>query len=270
MVINTNRVKTLVTFVHFDREGTHLYKENLNFFLEVGLFASSDVQFNFVINSETGGEQIPQTDNTRVIKGHNKGYDFGAYKQSIDSVNYSDFDYFIFINDTCRGPFLPSYIPRSCTWIDLFLSPLDDKVKITGPTWWSRETDKSSLTGKVPEGQRTHIQSFCLGVDKIGLKCMVGDNIFSLTNPNQSMGRKWNIVTLQEVGASQSIIKRGFKAKPFQLSHLMGTQHCDIHKEGRYFGMTPHPLEMMFIKTNRINDRAIKTYTKWLLNKTNK
>lgn len=263
-------MKTLVTFVHFNRKGNPLYRQNLNFFLKVGLLDDDAIQFNFVINSETGGEEIPERRNISVIKGHNKGYDFGAYKQSIDSINYHDFDYFIFINDTCRGPFLPSYIPSSCTWVDLFLSHLDDKVKITGPTWWNRETDKTSLTGKVPPGERTHIQSFCLGTDSTGLECMLDDDIFSLSKLNRSMGRKWNIVTRQEVGASQSIIKRGFKARPFQLSHMTNAEHCDIHKNNRYFGMTPHPLEMMFIKTNRINDGIIKTYTKWILNRPRK
>jgi len=237
----------------------------LNFFLKVGLLTDSNVQFNFIINSETTDVHIPERGNISVLKGHNKGYDFGAYKQSIDSVNYREFDYFIFINDTCRGPFLPSYIPKSCTWIDLFLSPLDDRVKITGPSWWNRETDRTSLTGKVPPGERTHIQSFCLGTDSTGIGCMLGDDVFSPPILDRSMGRKWNIVAQQEIGASQSIIKRGFKAQPFQLSHMTNAQHCDIHKKNRYFGMTPHPLEMMFIKTNRINDEVIKLYTKWML-----
>jgi len=94
---------------------------------------------------------------------------------------------------------------------------------------------------------------------------MLGDDVFSPPILDRSMGRKWNIVAQQEIGASQSIIKRGFKAQPFQLSHMTNAQHCDIHKKNRYFGMTPHPLEMMFIKTNRINDEVIKLYTKWML-----
>ena len=84
-------MKTLITFVHFNRKEDHLYGDNLDFFLKVGLLASTDYHFNFVINSETGGERIPIHPNVSVIKGHNKGYDFGAYKQSIDSTNWKSF-----------------------------------------------------------------------------------------------------------------------------------------------------------------------------------
>ena len=97
-------MKTLITFVHFENDRS---KINLDFFVKLGLTNSLDHHFNFVINSSTGGEEIPAQDNISVIKGHNKGHDFGGYKQSLESVNHEEFDRFIFINDTCRGPFLP-------------------------------------------------------------------------------------------------------------------------------------------------------------------
>ena len=89
-------MKTLITFVHFDRQEDSLYSNNFNFFLKFGLHASAYNHFNFIINSETGGEQIPSQANVSVIKGHNQGHDFGGYKQSIDSVDWEDFDRFIF------------------------------------------------------------------------------------------------------------------------------------------------------------------------------
>jgi hypothetical protein len=37
---------------------------------------------------------------------------------------------FVFINSSCRGPFLPKYISGSMHWATPFLSRLNEKVKL--------------------------------------------------------------------------------------------------------------------------------------------
>jgi len=49
-------MKTLITFVHFEN---YRSKINLDFFVKLGLTNSPDHHFNFVINSPSGGENIP-------------------------------------------------------------------------------------------------------------------------------------------------------------------------------------------------------------------
>lgn len=254
-------MKTLITFVHFHKDNDPLPKENLDFFIKLGLTDSIDHHFNFVINSKSGGDQIPDQKNASIINGHNKGYDFGAYKQSVESVDIDQFDRFIFINDTCRGPFLPTYIPKSITWVDMFLKEINEKIKIVGPTWFNASYEQwvcDSL--KVPIGQIKHIQSYCFGMDRDCLKLLLKNKKFDSINKN-----KYYIIKDHEIGVSQFIINQGYDIKPFELSALINLEHLDINHPNKYSETTINPLEIMFIKTNRINDNIVKNYTKWMM-----
>lgn len=253
-------MKTLITFVHFHKDNDSLPKENLDFFIKLGLIDSTDHHFNFVINSKTGGDQIPNKKNISIIKGHNKGYDFGAYKQSVESVNIEQFDRFVFINDTCRGPFLPTYIPKSITWVDMFLKDINEKIKIVGPTWFNTDYEQwvcDSL--KVPIGQIKHIQSYCFGMDANCLKLLLKNKKF-----NTEGKPVLDIIKYHEIGISQFIINQGYDIKPFELSALSNLEHPDINYPNKYSGTTINPLEIMFIKTNRINNNIVKNYTEWM------
>lgn len=256
-------MKTLITYVHYERDFT---KKNLDFFIKIGLTNSSDHQFNFVINSSTGGECIPRQSNVSVIKGHNEGYDFGGYKQSIQSVEFEKFERYIFINDTCRGPFLPSYIPDSLSWIDLLNSCIDNTTKLVGPSW--------NFSGKTP-GVHLHIQSYCFVIDFIGLQTLLNKNIFDCNIQSKSKSKdkhdmKDLVIINHELKMSETLIESGFKIRPLQLSQYNGEQHGDICYDEKYYGTTLNPLEIMFIKTNRINNKILDNYTKWKIQETEK
>jgi len=241
-------MKTLITFVHFEN---YRSKINLDFFVKLGLTNSPDHHFNFVINSPSGGENIPSQDNISIIKGHNEGYDFGAYVQSLENVCLNDFDRFIFINDTCRGPFLPEYLP-SKTWVDIIGNLITDKIKLIGSTW-----NFVGLQCKA-EIDNLHIQSYFFATDLQGLSLLLGGGIFNTKNK-----RKDQIIIEHEIGMSRLLLKSGFKIKPLQLSQHNGEKNCDICFNKRYYGTTINPLEVMFIKTNRLQSKTIDNYTKW-------
>lgn len=254
--------KTLVSYVYFGGKNS-VAKDNLKFFLKFGLINSKDIEYNFVINSQKLAHKIPRQQNINIIRGHNKGYDFGAYKQSIDSVNIQDFQNFIFLNDTCRGPFLPKYISETGRWTDFLLNNLSDKVKMVGPTMLNDpyvEWVQDFL--KVPEGKNWHIQSYCFALDTQGLSILLHSGKFDTIGKS-----KEQIIRDHEIGCSQTLINKGFKILSLQLSEYSGRTNADVNYEGKYFGTTINPLEIMFIKTNRINDQIVKNYTDWLMNK---
>lgn len=246
-------MKTLITFVHFETESS---KRNLDFFLQLGLTNSSDHQFNFVINSSTGGTQIPCQSNISIIKGHNKGYDFGGYQQSLESVKLDQFDRFIFINDTCRGPFLPDYIPNSLNWVDLLNSCINDKVKLVGSTW--------NFRGLCSQ-PNLHIQSYCFATDFSGLEVLLNKGIFDSIGKDKS-----EVIIQHEIRMSRVLLAVGFKIKPLQLSQYNSEKHGDICFNERYYGATLNPLEVMFVKTNRIQNKIIENYTIWKIQETKK
>ncbi len=280
-------MKTLITYVYVERNDP-LIQENLIFFLKLGVLGNHDYHYNIVINGHCCSIEIPQLPNLSIIRRENTGRDFGAYAASISSLDLSTYDYFIFINDTCRGPFIPTYVPSRVTWVEMFLGKIDDKVKLTGPTWFRHEM--SYILGKesIPSGfsslpldpsnegieewfkffygedygDLSHIQTMAFGTDKLGLELARASGVFDLHNSEEN---KALIIKNHEVGLSKCILDNGYMIRPFQLSQFSKVFHEDIHKPGAYFGTTMNPFDVMFVKTNRINDMVVRNYTQWLL-----
>lgn len=250
----------LVIYNHFRREGHPVYTANLDFFLKLGLCDSDKVDFVFVINNHKVDCVIPGQKNVRIISRDNIGYDFGAYKAGIEAVDIEDYDRFIFMNDTCRGPFLPSYIPKDIVWTDLFLSGIDNNVKMVGPTWYNSNETKHPTYGF---HIKKHIQSFCFGMDRVALDILLSNDKFDSENKDRS-----DVILDHEIGCSQCLIDKGYLIKPLQLSQFSQTSHADIHFPDKYFGDTLNPLDVMFVKTNRINNNVVRNYTDWLMTST--
>ena len=241
----------LISYVHFNRTRRRdkVFKENLEYFLNNGLIDKPNYHFNFVINSDEPGVDIPGGNNITVLKGDNTGYDFGAWKQSLLQTDIDSFDYYIFINDTCRGPFIPNYIPTNLNWVTMFCDKLTDTCKLVCPTIFQSSKNK-----------RDWVQSFCFGTDRVGVNILMSSGVFDVKSLN-----KRDIIHHNEKHISNSIISRGYTIKPFQLSYgIVNKRLDDIHWPNRYYNTTLHPLEVMFIKTNRIMNQTIKNYTKWI------
>tara|TARA_B100000902_G_scaffold393528_1_gene447936 strand:+ start:704 stop:1453 length:750 start_codon:yes stop_codon:yes gene_type:complete len=241
--------KTLITFVHYYRPEQELFQDNLNFFVKNGIINTDQYHYNFIINSgEEGGYSIPNLPNVSVLRRENLGHDFGAFKFSVDSINIDEYEHFLFINDTCRGPFFPSYIPKNISWVYMFTKDLSHSVKMVGPTWWS-----SKSLGE-------HIQSYCFALDHQALNLLLDEGKFDSGNKDKNQ-----IIFEHEIECSQFLLRKGFQIKPFQLSQFGSEKNEDIVYENRYFGDTINPLEVMFIKTNRIMNQTVKNYTEWIL-----
>ena len=252
-------MKTLITFIYVERNN-EIIQDNLRFFLNHAVIDNDDYHYNFVINGHECSIKIPESKNVSIIRRDNVGYDFGAYGASLESVDINDYDYFIFLNDTVRGPFLPTYIPNKITWVDMFLDKLDDKVKLVGPTMFGGPI-KHRLGLIV-----SHIQSMSFGIDRVALNLLLKTSVFNpisivkFDNNNDKM----KYVLTHEVEMTLQLKNAGYDIKPFQLS-IFDDFHLteDINYEEKYFGITLNPLEVMFIKTNRIYNGYVKNYTDW-------
>ena len=75
---------------------------------------------------------IPDFKNVNVLKGNNLGYDFGAYSMALDKINIDNYKYFIFLNDTVKGPFVPRYLPKKY-WYKLFTNMLSQNTSYVDP-----------------------------------------------------------------------------------------------------------------------------------------
>lgn len=245
--------KILITYVFFE---TKISLINLNFFIKNGVFNNNNVQYNFIIKGNKCSVKIPDYGNIKVYKMKNEGYDFGGYSYSIQMINKNTFDYYIFLNDTVIGPFVPRFNSKNI-WYEYFISLISDKVKLVGPTINRKNYNN------IPE----HVQSMAFGTDYIGLKLLIENNIFNIENNIKVFKTKgkFEFIINFEVEMSGVIIKNGYEISSFMQydNYYKKIEHGDIHYNNKYFDITVNPVEIMFIKNNRINDLVSKRYIFW-------
>jgi hypothetical protein len=245
-----------VLYSYFENDNS---KQNLNFFIKKGITHNKDISFIFIISGPQCTVEIPDQDNITILSKKNVGYDFGNWKYGLDSINKDAFDYFIFINDTVCGPYLPRYISNNTTWYSMFCNLLSNKVKLSGLSInyfpWNTSDYKE------------HVQSMMFCTDRIGLNILCA-NIFNLDiNDYETIykeNRKQFIIKF-EIGMSHEIIKNNFEIAALYICDIDKHKTGDIWYNGRYFNSTVNPFETMFIKSNRLNSELINFYYHKLL-----
>lgn len=251
--------KTLVCYCYYEQNEVCI--ENLLFFIKNGIINDSKYFFIMIVNGEKLSVKMPSFDNIRILNRENRyhiGGDFRGWSEAIDTVKIEDYKYFIFLNSTVRGPFIPRYIPKSLTWIELFTNKINETIKLVGPT----------VNYKTRFGFSPHIQSSFFCTDLIGLKLLINNNIFT------DFGfRRDDIIKNHELKITKVILKLGYDFYALQLSeninHLQFINgnnkelNGDIQYPEKYYGITLNPLEIIFIKTNRINNDYVKKYTEF-------
>lgn len=269
--------------------------KNIEFFIENGVSLDDDVFYVFLINNHKYSVTIPNQKNVKIICRDNIGHDFGSWSYGLESIQ-QEFDYYIFMNDTVRGPFLPRYIPSNLKWYQLFCNLISEKVKLSGLTinyfpwkknvierhsdqpdipnnngisffsiitWMVNKTISFIWRRNIEEPDYKHVQSMIFCTDKVGID-ILKKNIFNLTPEKYKNiyddSRKKYIIKF-EIGMSQEIIKNGFDIAALYLCDIKKDKTGDIWYNDRYFETTINPLETMFIKKNRVTSDIIDFYT---------
>lgn len=270
--------KTLIIYA------THKISENLLFFCRNGYIDDPKYDFVFVFNDpDLKIEFCPKKENIRIINRENIGLDFGAWTCALLSYDlngkylYETYDYFILINSTVRGPFLPLYYDKRIYgyWPELFISKLNNDVKLVGTTVNIMKTWESIMLFP-------HIQSMFLVTDRIGLDIGIKNKIFDLNNIKMD---KTDIIYTKEVGLSKLIIENGYNITSMlsaykNIDFRKNIPHClqdcatDHIRPNNYFDININPYEVIFFKTNDDIDLGIfakhnewklmlERYTRW-------
>lgn len=263
--------KFCVFYSYFE---TNKSQKNLEFFVKNGINLNDDIFYVFLINNHNYSVKIPNQKNIKIVCRDNIGHDFGSWKDGLKSIKET-FDYYIFMNDTVRGPFLPRYIPKNITWYQMFCNLISEKVKLSGLTInyfpWHHHKLKDSENNNLgkccidaySDGKYKHVQSMMFCTDKVGLE-ILNKNIFNLTlNEYEDIYKKnrKNFIMRFEIGMSQQIIKHGFDIAALYVCDIKKHKTGDIWYNNKYFGTTMNPLETIFIKKNRIDSEIIEFYT---------
>ena len=120
--------KSIAVVYHYFEKNIN-YRDNLIFFLSVGILDQHD--YYIVIAGECT-VNLPKIDNVFFIKTANKNNDYGGYSEFVKSQNIKNYDFFIFINSSVRGPFLLCHSPLD--WTSPFINKLRNKTHLVGST----------------------------------------------------------------------------------------------------------------------------------------
>lgn len=103
-------------------------RENLRYFVKFGLHRAAD--FIFIFNGRTDAlREVPERENVQIVTRERTCSDLGAHGEVLRGNNiWKQYDYFILLNASVRGPFMP-YWSSSC-WSDTLLSKITHKAKV--------------------------------------------------------------------------------------------------------------------------------------------
>lgn len=235
----------------------HQYNPNVEFFIREGLFMSDQIDFYFVINDLIFRPTLPSY--CRVKNRVNQGHDFGAWSEALLEGNpplWRNYDYFIFINSSCRGPFLPIWIERSY-WPQIFISRLQADIHLVGSTI-------CRFNGQ------PHVQSYMFAADRLAITKAIENGIFS-----SALLSRDETVWQREIGFSTLLLKEGWNIacllKAYQGVDFRVAKRGTIcfYASESYFGINPHPYEVIFSKIPGDkrqagnNQRLVDLYTHW-------
>ena len=182
--------KTLVLFVF------HIYNERVSHFVNNSIFYNPNIDFIIVSNNLNTSIHRSTLANVKYMFRENKGYDFGGWSDALLTDNlYTNYDYFIFVNSSVIGPFIPSYV--KLRWTDIYIQGLTGDVKLFG----------STINTIEDPANKAHVQSYIFSLDKEALQYLIDCEIFSKTNMAATF---IDAVNNKEVLMSRKIIERGW------------------------------------------------------------
>lgn len=121
-----NRVKNKIAVIYHYFEANQNYRDNLIYFLSVAI--RDDIDFYIIIAGDCS-VSLPEAININYLRTKNKNNDYGGYVEFLKNFKITH-DFYVFINSSVRGPFLPNYYD-GC-WVDPFISRLYDRNHLVG------------------------------------------------------------------------------------------------------------------------------------------
>ncbi|AKD24587.1 hypothetical protein CL55_00002540 [Polynucleobacter duraquae] len=259
-----NRVqsgKVLVVYHYYEKDQSYI--DNFSHFLRFGYC----VELNYLII--IAGEytiDFPLADNIKYFFTENKNFDYGGYCAAICELKaWQEYDFYLFINSSVRGPFIPAYDNQN--WTDLFIDLFSNEVGIVGSAISitpSHHSIAKMYYGKYGIRERNdqflgHVQTTCYALTRPVLEQLVKLGFYEgAENLNKD-----ETICHYEIRLSQLIVDMGLNLRcilPEYNQVDYRKELLDINPSSRegdsgfersYFGRSVHPYESIFIKTSR-------------------
>lgn len=192
----------------------------------------------------------------------NHGYDFGGHAATLARLGpqLQDFDAFVFVNCSVRGPFLQRGQPAD--WTRLFTAPLAAGAELVGATACDLRLDGD--LGRLfqlrhgPRDRLLHVQSTAYALSRAGLARLQAAGFYRIPD---TYG-KLDIIADFEVRMTDLVLRGGgrveclmplFAGVDFRAPDLAGFSTSDFGNligPEDYLGRPPDPWETLFTKVN--------------------
>jgi hypothetical protein len=147
-----------------------------------------------VVNGESSIDLTGLPLHVQVVRRGNACYDGGAAGEILANMDIRAYHYFIIMNSSVRGPFLPAYFPQSTglgtvRWTTAFTDLLTERIKLVGTT--------------ISCERRVHVQSMLLATDQVGFGILRESGALDCAKDRDEA------IINYELGASAAIMGKG-------------------------------------------------------------
>ena len=246
-------LKRVVLYAYCEICPAHI--DNFRFFVTHGM-QCAHTHYVIIVNGAAHEPMPPETSTVTVVRRDNKGFDFGAWAAGLDAITLTLYRQFVFLNGSCRGPFLPDCVPESI-WVAAFCSRLSGSVHCVGP---------AINIHKVRPLCKPHVQTYAWAATSECVHMLLEAGVFAFQGTTKDQ-----VIQAQEIGTSTLTLARGWELACFvpEFDALTSYQPCNeaqlrafnpggdkylgdlMYPEPLCFGRELGPVELMFIKTNR-------------------
>lgn len=274
---------TLIFYIFSDTDPE--YVENLRFFVEHGT-KSNHADYVVVVQDQASTSNAQENKIGRILKDLPAGsivlhhvndcYDLGTFgwslKQPSIASKLSSYKYFVMINSSVRGPFVPPYVPNRHEWHRLLTRRLGGttNVRLVGGSISCEGMDSTVQNAYV---SFPHVQTWLFAVDREGLRILE-----TAKTPLQCHADRENAIIHGEIGASMAIVHAGYNIdcllEPYQgidwrnwRNHKCNDMQNPM-KHGNFMGTTLHPYATVFTKykqNQKVEERSGAMFDAYLL-----
>ena len=234
--------KLLVLYVFHD------YNDRVKHFIEKCIFYDENVDFIIIANDKTFRSfNVPNY--VKTLTRDNIGFDFGGWSDALLTDDlYKKYDFFLFVNSSVIGPFIPSYYKDK--WTDIYINALQNNIKLFG----------STINTMDDPINKSHVQSYIFSMDKHTLQYLIECEIFSMTNYATTM---YEAIIQKEILMSRKIIENNWniasllqRYKNVDFTCIEKTPNVAFTNDIMYPNCNSvlwNIYEVVFIKGNRFN-----------------
>lgn len=253
--------KTLVIYHYYEKDQSYI--DNFSHFIRFGY--ESTLDYLIIVAGEYTIDFLALP-NIEYLFVENKNFDYGGYSTAILSMTiWQQYDFYIFINSSVRGPFLTRHFSKK--WPDLFTDQLIGDAGIVGSSISITPSSHSICMlyhekyGHQSRNKKFlgHVQTTCYAIRRDMLEKLKSLGFYGQT---ESL-TKDETVRDYEIHLSQLILNMNCNLQCLlpeynQIDYRKdyedinpASREGDSGFEGSYFGRTIHPYESIFIKTSR-------------------